>query len=83
MAGYGDSPYMILFFPFVALVVISFLYREDLGLRALLVYWGIWVVGLVVMLVFHLSLGVLLVLQCILAIAMLIHVRANPEIPLR
>jgi hypothetical protein len=71
----------LLFFPLIALVVISWLYREDLGVRAIAVYGGLWLLGLAVVLALNLSPGVFVVVQCVIAIAMLIHVRANPDVP--
>jgi hypothetical protein len=71
----------LLFFPLIAIVVISWLYREDLGLRALAVYGGLWLLGLAIVLTIHLSPGVFVVVQCVIAVAMLIHVRANPDVP--
>lgn len=75
-----DAPLMLIFFPLVALLVIGGLYRDDLGLRAIFGYAAIWLVGLAVLFVFDLSPGFFVVLQCLLAVAMLIHVRANPQI---
>jgi hypothetical protein len=71
----------LLFFPLIAIVVISWLYREDIGVRALAVYAGLWLLGLAVVLLFNLSPGVFVVVQCVIAVAMLIHVRANPDVP--
>jgi hypothetical protein len=71
----------LLFFPLIAIVVISWLYREDLGVRALAVYSGLWLLGLAVVLIFNLSPGVFVVVQCVIAVVMLIHVRANPDVP--
>ena len=61
--------------------MISWLYRDDLGVRALAVYASLWIVGLGVVLIFNLSPGVFVVVQCVIAVAMLIHVRANPDVP--
>ena len=71
----------LLFFPLIAIGVISWLYREDLGVRELAVYGGLWLLGLAVVLIFNLSPGVFVVVQCVIAVAMLIHVRANPDWP--
>jgi hypothetical protein len=71
----------LLFFPLIAIVVISWQYREDLGGGALAVYAGLWLLGLAVVLLFNLSPGVFVVVQCVMAVAMLIHVRANPDVP--
>jgi hypothetical protein len=71
----------LLFLPFIAMAVIGWLYRDDLGGRALVVYGGLWLLGLAVVLLFNLSPGVFVVVQCVLAVAMLIHVRANPDVP--
>jgi hypothetical protein len=70
-------------FPLLAVIVIAFIYRGDLGARALLAYGGIWCVGLTLVLSLDLSPGIFVALQCALAIAMLIHVRANPNLPFR
>lgn len=75
-----NASLMLIFFPLVALLVIGGLYRDDLGLRAIFSYAAIWIVGLAVVLGFALSPGYFVVLQCFLAVAMLIHVRANPRI---
>ncbi len=75
-----NAPFMLIFFPLVALLVIGGLYRDELGLRAIFSYAGIWLVGLAVVLLFDLSPGYFVVLQCLLAVAMLVHVRANPQI---
>jgi hypothetical protein len=71
----------LLVFPLIGIVVISWLYREDLGVRALGVYGGLWLLGLAVVLILNLSPGVFVVVQCVIAVAMLIHVRANPDVP--
>ena len=71
----------LLFVPLIAIVVISWLYRDDLGVRALAIYSGLWLLGLAVVLVINLSPGVFVVVQCAIAVAMLIHVRANPDLP--
>ena len=71
----------LLFFPLIALVVIGWLYREDLGARSLAVYGGLWILGLALVLTLNLSPGVFVVVQCAIAVAMLIHVRANPDVP--
>ena len=74
---------MLIFFPLIALIVIAYLYRDDLGPRALVAYGIVWTVCLAITLAADFSPGVFVVLQCLLAIAMLIHVGANPDIPLR
>lgn len=66
--------------PLAALLAISFLYRADLGARALAVYALLWVAALALCLVLSLSPGVFTALQCALAVALLIHVRANPRL---
>ena len=71
----------LLVFPLIALVVIAWIFRDELGLRALAVYGMLWLAGLTVVLVFALSPGVFVVIQCAIAVAMLIHVRANPDVP--
>lgn len=72
---------MLILTPLFALLVIGALFRHDLGVRALLIYGALWAVGLGVMLVFTLSPGVFVAVQCFLAIAMLIHAGVNPEVP--
>lgn len=75
----ADAP-MLIFSPLISLVVIGYIYREDLGARALGLYGVLWSLGLVTVLGLDLSPGFFVVLQCVLAVAMLIHVRANPEV---
>lgn len=72
---------LVLLFSLIALLVIAYVYREDLGLRGMLVYASIWTVGLCAMLLLDLSPGVFVALQCLLAIAILIQVGANPDVP--
>jgi hypothetical protein len=69
--------------PLIAIIVIAFVYRSELGTRALLVYGGAWATGFAIVISLDLSPGIFVAFQCALAIAMLIHVRANPDIPLR
>jgi hypothetical protein len=69
------------FVPFFALVAISWLYRDELGGRALAVYWGLWLVGLLVIFFARLHPGFFIAAQSALAIAMLIQLRVNPEVP--
>lgn len=71
---------MLIFFPLIALMVIGYIYREDLSRRARMSYVILWLCGLAVVLTLGLSPGYFVVLQCLLAIAMLIQVRANPEV---
>lgn len=71
---------MIIFFPLAALITVSWLYRDDLTARALAIYWALWLLGLLVVLGFHLSPGIFVAVQCALGVAMLIHVRANPQL---
>ena len=71
---------MIIIVPLAVLIAVSYLFRDDLGLRALLTYFALWITGLIVVLVLGLSPGVFTAIQCALAIAMLIHIRANPQI---
>ncbi len=71
----------LMLFPLLVIVVIAWLYRDDLGVRALAIYGGLWLLGLAAVLVFKLSPGVFVVVQCALAVALLIHVRANPDVP--
>lgn len=63
--------------------VIAFLYRADLGAKGLLAYGAILACGALAVLVFGVPPMAFHVMQCLLAIAMLIHVRANPPIPKR
>jgi len=72
---------MLILFPLSALLVIAFLFRSDLGLRALLVYAGIWGAGLAAIFLLGISPGYFVAIQCLLAIAMLIHVGVNPDVP--
>lgn len=71
---------MIVFVPLAALLAVSYLYREDLGVRALVIYFLLWVIGVVVMFAFQLSPGIFTAWECSLVIAMLIQVRANPKL---
>ena len=68
------------FVPLAALIVISFLYRHDLGAKALLVYGSLWLGGLITAISLHLAPGFFVAFQALLAISMLIHVGANPKI---
>jgi hypothetical protein len=74
---------MLALFPVFAVIVIALIYRGDLGPRALMIYGIIWGIGLAVAAGLDLSPGIFAAFQCMLAIAMLIHVGANPNIPLR
>lgn len=71
---------MMILFPLAALIAVAFIYREDLRFRALAIYFSLWCAGLVLVLVFGLSPGVFVAIQCALAVTMLIHVRANPRL---
>lgn len=68
------------FIPLAALVVLSLLFRADLGLKGLLTYWSLWGVGLAVAALLNLSPGYFIAFECLLAIAMLIQLRINPRI---
>jgi hypothetical protein len=70
----------ILCFTLVTLIVVSVLFRDDLGLKSLLAYWGIWVGGLVATLALGLSPGFFVAVQAALGVAMLIQLRINPQI---
>ena len=72
---------MIILFPLAALLVIGFFFRHDLGVRALAIYGCLWAVGFATVWLLALSPGVFVAVQCILAIAMLIHVGVNPDVP--
>ena len=67
-------------FPFFALIVISLIYRGELGARSLLVYWGIWAVTLAVAMALNFQPGFYVAFQAILAVAMLVQLRINPAI---
>lgn len=71
---------MMIVFPLAAMIAVSMLYRDELGARALIIYWAIWVFALLIVLGFQLSLGVFVAAECALAVALLIHVRANPQL---
>ena len=68
-------------FPFFAFAVISWLYRDELSARSLLIYWGLWLSGLTVIFLTKIHPGFFAAFQCVLAIAMLIQLRVNPEVP--
>ena len=68
------------FLPFFALVMISWLYRDELMGRALVIYWSLWLACLLVMISANIHPGGFTATQSALAISMLIHVRANPSI---
>lgn len=68
------------YFPFVALVVVGYLYRHDLGIRSLLIYFGIWAAGLSLAVMFSAPPGFFIAGQCLVVIAMLIHAGANPRL---
>ena len=72
---------MVILFPLAAILVIGFFFRHDLGVRALAIYGCFWAVGLATVLLLGLSPGVFVAVQCLLAIAMLIHVGVNPDVP--
>lgn len=69
------------FFPFFALAVVSWLYRDELGGQALAVYWSLWLVCLLVIFATRLHPGFFIAAQSALAIGMLIQLRVNPEVP--
>jgi hypothetical protein len=71
---------VLILFPLIALLVIGILYRDDLSMRAIIIYAAIWAAGLAAVFVLDLSPGYFIVLECLLAITMLIHVRANPQL---
>jgi hypothetical protein len=68
-------------FPFFGLAVISWLYRDELSARSMLIYWGLWLSGLTIVLLAKLHPGFFASFQCVLAIAMLIQLRVNPVVP--
>jgi hypothetical protein len=68
------------FLPFFALIMISWLYRDELMVRALVIYWSLWLVCLLVMISAKFHPGIFTAVQSALAISMLVHVRANPSI---
>lgn len=68
------------FLPFFALIMISWLYRDELMGRALVIYWSLWLVCLLVMISAKFHPGVFTAVQSALAISMLVHVRATPSI---
>ena len=69
------------FFPFFALVVISWLYSDELGGRALAAYWGLWSLSLLLIFATRLHPGFFIAAQSGLAIGMLIQLRVNSEVP--
>jgi hypothetical protein len=71
---------MIILLPLIVLVAVSLLYHDELGARSLIAYWSLWLIGLTIVLGFRLSPGIFVATQCALAVAMLIHVRANPQL---
>lgn len=36
---------MMFSLPLAALVALSLIYRKDLGIKAILIYWGLWLLG--------------------------------------
>ena len=68
------------YLPLVALVVISILCRADLRLKSLVVYWAIWSAGFAVVITLGLQPGYFIAFQALLAVAMLIQLRINPQI---
>ncbi len=72
---------MLILFPLSAILVIGYLFRSDLGARALMIYGVIWGAGLGTVQLLGVSPGYFVALQCLLAIAMLIHAGVNPDVP--
>jgi len=70
-------------FLLLPLAVISWLYRHELGMRALGIYWGLWALGLTVSIVSGVHPGFFIGFECLLTVAMLIHLGVNPIVPLR
>ena len=71
---------MLLIVPLATLIVASYIYRAELGARALIIYGLLWSAALAVVFALSLSPGIFAAIQCVLAIAILIQVRANPRI---
>ena len=67
----------------IPIAVIAFLYRAHLGAKWLTVYATSLTCVALVVFAFELPPVVFHVIQCLAAIIMLIHVRANPTIPWR
>ncbi len=66
--------------PLAALLVVSLLFRSDLGLKGLAAYWSIWLVGLLVAVALAVPPGYFIALQALLAVGMMIQLRINPRI---
>ena len=71
---------MLIGFPLIALLVIGYIYRDDFGGRSLLTYALLWIGGLATVWGLGWSPGVFVVVQCLLAVAMLIQARVNPRL---
>ncbi|MBC7365430.1 MAG: hypothetical protein H7343_01245 [Undibacterium sp.] len=69
------------FFLFIPMAVISWIYRHELGMCALVIYWGLWVIGLITTIQSAVHLGFFVGFECLLAVAMLIHLGVNPIVP--
>lgn len=68
---------MIFYIPKAVLIALAVIYREDLGLRAILIYAALWVVGAVAMAILHVAVYGFIAFEALLAVAMILHVRKN------
>ena len=68
-------------FLFIPLAVISWIYRHELGRRALGIYWALWALGLITTLLSAVHPGFFVGLECLLTVEMLIQLGVNPIVP--
>lgn len=65
------------YIPLAALIAFSLIYRTDLGLKSVLIYWIIWVVALGMVVTLKLQPVVFTSFQALLAATMYIQVKRN------
>ena len=68
-------------FLFIPMAVISWIYRHELGMRALGIYWGLWALGLITTLLSAVHQGFFIGFECLLTVAMLVQLGVNPIVP--
>ena len=65
------------YLPLAALIAISLIYRNELGLKSVAIYWTIWIIALGVVVALKLSPFIFVAFQAFLAAIMYIHVKKN------
>jgi hypothetical protein len=67
----------LFYIPLAALIAFSLIYRNDLGLKSVLIYWIIWAVALGIAVALKLQPILFTSFQALLAAIMYIHVKKN------